>query len=683
MKKYIFIYAVIWIITLDSYSQAVFYDALRIKNNCTSVTEASFLFKGDPQAVSELSAILRNYLPGQFKDSTLTEAQVLDFFSDNPFWGNQITDLENGAARAEDAKIISSAVSSLGSLDVTSFTDKLAKFIVARTKQELSTSFFERFKADLDSIKQIRLLFPSTYNALKAIDKEIYNYPAYLDLLRESFQKDLTFILPDLEKLVRDKSMDIVFTNYPQIRIILSDALYIVNEFSEGKHPGEIIHNYITGKANKDSLSKIEANIYPALQALDLFSQSLRSKQSGQYWISPDSIKLLFVDNTIIHLYLGLIYQQATLTEPEIKFGETEFVTILKNFQTNTEPFQDYLTTLISRGRNANYYFSVIKEKQLDENDKPNYQDYYSLYDATLNVLESLVQIPIPHADKFDITKLDDYFSAAKSVGNIYVDVYEKQYNSAVVELSNIYSNLLLEKIKGDIAAIEDQLKQAGDNAIKSKLKIKKAGLEKIQKAGSLLLKYGTFAATISSAENNSDMQTAIEAIALPVGSARIKRESDFNVSINAYCGLFGGMEKIKGVDDGYKVNTFGAIAPLGISISTGKSKFLFMPCKRDGHFSHTVFLSLIDIGALSAFRFTDDSTTSAPNIQLKDIISPGIFYSLGIPKSPLSVNIGFQLGPLLRKVTAVTNTYSDKYTRFSISLCADIPLLNLYNSNK
>ena len=98
---------------------------------------------------------------------------------------------------------------------------------------------------------------------------------------------------------------------------------------------------------------------------------------------------------------------------------------------------------------------------------------------------------------------------------------------------------------------------------------------------------------------------------------------------------------------------------------------------------SLTAFISLIDLGAVTSFRFTNDSAEKVPTIQLKDIVSPGIFLSYGFGKVPMSFNVGYQYGPLLRKVNLDENTYEKNYTRFSISLCVDIPFLNFYTKSK
>jgi hypothetical protein len=64
--------------------------------------------------------------------------------------------------------------------------------------------------------------------------------------------------------------------------------------------------------------------------------------------------------------------------------------------------------------------------------------------------------------------------------------------------------------------------------------------------------------------------------------------------------------------------------------------------------------------------------------------VSPGLFWSVGIPKTPISVNLGAQFGPNLRKVNDTTNDFSEKaYVRYSMSICVDIPLLNLYSKTK
>jgi hypothetical protein len=197
------------------------------------------------------------------------------------------------------------------------------------------------------------------------------------------------------------------------------------------------------------------------------------------------------------------------------------------------------------------------------------------------------------------------------------------------------------------------------------------------------IFKYGSFMATIVQAKTSDDVANAIEAAALPSGSSRVKRETSFNVALNAYVGVYGGYEQIQGYDtSGFTLNTYGVTAPVGISISRGHSVF-FIGTGKSG-WSTSVFISVIDIGAVASFRFKDDSTSQVPTIHLQDIISPGLFLSIGIPKCPVSVNFGVQMGPNLRKVSSTANDYSNHvYFRYSMSLVVDIPIFNFYSKSK
>lgn len=651
-------------------SQNVFYDAITLANKSNLSADGSF------KSNEVVYTILSNYTTKLNPTNSDMDVEFDGSPGKNPF-----LIISSGPHDLTVFNTLQKTASNIGSLDVTNLADGLAKFIVKRTKQELSTAFFEQFKQDLDSTPEIQILFPATYNALKAIDQEIYNYSAYLNLLQESFKQDLVLILPDINKLINDSCMNLVFVHNQEIKIILSDALYLTTEFGQGKPPGEIIHNYLNSQAKSESLNKIDPSLYPSLQTLDLFSQSLRSKQSNKYWISSDSLNLLF-DNPAFKIYLGLIYQKAKLSNHKIIFNGKEFTDYLKDSVTKTSPYKNFLTDLISKSGSVEYYFKALKEKQLAGKDKPTYQDYYSLYDASLNLLEYITITPaiinLPILNATDGTKLYNYFTSARSLGNIYVDIYEKQYSSAIVELSNLYSNLVSYQVQKEIAGtkiqiqdIKVRIRNANDSVRKSlenninQLNLKNRQLESLKNTSSFILKYGTLAATIAKAESSDDVQASIEAIALPSGSSAIKRESKSNVSINAYCGISGG----KNIAGEWST---GLTAPVGIAVSWGICR----------HSSFSLFLSVFDLGAPVAFRFSN-SSDSVPAIKLADIISPGLFVSWGIPKCPVSINAGLQMTPALTSVSTKENTFGTKSLRVTVGACVDLPILNLYNKSK
>ncbi len=195
-------------------------------------------------------------------------------------------------------------------------------------------------------------------------------------------------------------------------------------------------------------------------------------------------------------------------------------------------------------------------------------------------------------------------------------------------------------------------------------------------------LKYGTFMANIVEADSPEAAKKAIEAIALPPGSYTIKRESRFSAALNGYLGAFAGTEYIDGLQN-KPLNNLGITMPVGISFSWGN-----LGPKRKNPWSIGLFVPLIDLGAVASYRIKNDTTSTGlqeaetvPTIQLKHLISPGLFLEAGIPRTPLSFGLGIQLGPRLRTVNSQNNDVSNTYVRFGATLKVDIPLLHFYAS--
>lgn len=171
-------------------------------------------------------------------------------------------------------------------------------------------------------------------------------------------------------------------------------------------------------------------------------------------------------------------------------------------------------------------------------------------------------------------------------------------------------------------------------------------------------------------AKDSKDVEKAIESFALPSGSYSIKRSSAFNVSLNSYPGILAAYDFTQ--IEGRSTSAFapGFTAPLGLSVAFGNVKLL-------GNTSLGLFIPLIDIGAVTRLHLDGDSTTETlPELNFKNIFSPGLYLTVGIAKSPFSVNFGGQYGPELKKIGSDTNYQS---FRFGIELTIDIPLFNLY----
>jgi len=654
-----------------------------------------------------------------FSEETERNQFIISFINSNI--------VRNVSASSQSDKVspfqfTSQALPSIGGLDVTTIADGMAKFIVKRTKQELSIAFFDKFKAELDKQKDLQTIFPQTYRSLSAIGEEIYMYDTYLQTLRESFKKDLASLSANVPGIIENHPD--YFDKVPELKASLQTGFYVAQGIQNEQHIGEVIENYPVEYLESDSLAKA------TFQTLQLISTSLRSYNDTTYWASPVQIKQLLNDKQLLNIYLGLLEQKAKKEKIKFKIKQGDLLTlaeVIDDAYENISPIKAFVRDFALKTEQLEARIKAVKSIK---NDSIRLENYYSVISASIDLMKQAVTVEnLPALKDKNLNlkqKTSKYFDLAQTASELVIDINRKNYASAIINVAHVYGLMIsnqklsvdeernYKKIISDIEKdaskklISDYMK-TGYISAEITIKLTKVQQEEIQTALDKLrydsiykdsqqqqdainglVKYGTFIAAISQAKNSTEIEAAIEAVALPVGSARIKRESEWNVSLNAYCGFYWGSEKIRGVDYGYKEvnfthwNTYGVTAPIGISVSRGHS-FLFIPTEKYC-WSSSIFVSLIDIGALASYRFNsaNDSVSSAPKITLENIISPGIFYSLGFPKVPISINIGYQIGPMLRKVETTSNTIqNEKYSRFSVSVCVDIPLLNLYNKSR
>jgi hypothetical protein len=752
-----------------SYGQSPYYHSIQLKSK-TQVLNNVLYVKEDEASFSILASYVG--IPNPSKQDIIKE------FQDNPFFK-----LAGGAMAATDLFTKqSSSMPFFSDLNVTTLADGIAKFLVERVKQELSITFFDRFKKDLEQSKDLQILFPNTYNVLMNIDTDIYNFTAYIEMLREAFISDFQVMIPDLRKLINDPRYEEYFKQNPKLKSIFDIGLLIADDIHNGIHPGEIVKHLAE---DSSSLIKIDANLNASVQVLNLFIQSFRSKDPNRYLVSSDSINILLRDTVSFKIYLGLIYQKGLFIKfkdknnNSINFNEQMYKLyhFSESIKDNWVEIKNILEEIVYKTEYAHNAFIKIKEKNKnpDPDNRANYKDYYVFYDASLNLIEYVSDIPKLLKDPPPITYLnkEKYFYAARKLGVAYLDINNKRYASVILNLAEIYDSIIIKKedsllikpclkiakiycgimnyndiqeISINITTIINALKQLeidktdkiyillnsldigkrlslltnlnnqeiqnskdllstlkkirtqslGVDSILKVLELSKSFINDIQnqliviskdntknkrKALMSLIKYGNFAANIAKAETSDDVKNAIESVALPAGSSRIKRESNWNFSLNAYVGPFAGNEYIKGSQNSNWFNSYGIAAPVGIAFSKGN---IFTSNQKYGGKSLTAFVSLIDVGALVSYRFRDDSAAIVPDIKLKDIISPGLFISYGLGKTPLSLSVGYQIGPLLRNVASSRNVFADnKYSRWSVSLTVDIPIFNLYTKPK
>ncbi|MDB4918489.1 hypothetical protein [Mucilaginibacter sp.] len=661
----------------------------------------------------QLLAIIGYYYPGQ---TIQTPANAVSAVVNNPFLKPLITQaFANKAIKpdenvAQSASAVSSALSlsSIGGLDVTNLADGLAKFLVKRAKEELSAAFFVKLKKAINDQPDLKTLFPKTTDLLNSIDDQVYNYQQYLQNLREAFKNDIEALDNNLPGIIRNHAT--YFAAQHTLAAGITGGCYVVSGLRKQVHPGDILANYPLS-----SLDKEPEAWEGSIQTLQLLSSALRDTSSAdaKYWVNIKYMRQLVADKKNVQLFLGLIYEQAKTNYNSISYGGGKsLVSLLNDFGTNhltdAAKFDVYKAYLLQFAEKTDALNKMIQDYQKPANDSLAVEQYKKYFDGAKDLLVYALKVtdlpdvatllPATTALKTDLPR---YLTLLGSVSDLAVDINRKNYSSAINQLLVIYNAIYTKPLTADLAVARTALGtqtvvKAADITLQNRGTFT---VEQVSYAEAVrdmneakshqanLVRYGAFMAAIATAKTSDQVEQALESFVLPAGSSSIKRESPFNVSLNAYTGLFLGYEQIQDVPSSFHVNSWGLTAPVGVAISLGEHQF-FPPFK-NGHSSTSLFISLIDVGAVAAYRFKDNQTAQVPKIELKNIFSPGVFLSLGIPKTPLSLNFGVQSGPNLREINnentvqPADDASNKLYWRFSASLVVDIPLLNFYTKSK
>ena len=565
---------------------------------------------------------------------------------------------------------------------VTYFADGLAKFIAARTKQELTNAFFRKFKADLDKLPVLDTLFPSTGFLLRRIDTEVYFFDRYIDQLRNHFIKDLERLPIGLRELVlADRSR-----LRSGERLWMADLLQVSQLFLDGFNLQESLAylasdqtqmfsrlDEIKGDANEyrkvANLSAVFRTTQLLLEAVQVNPATRSSREEAPAevtWVAPDKLYRAMNDPVTRDLILGLLFQKGG----KINFSDTQqqsvgFRVVLNSVKAEVpklEQFKNALNSLVADLQQTTAAIKEIKEisalKSTDKSSKV--AAYYQLFDGTFGAFKAGVKIKnlIAGSQTSEENKL---FFVVRQLFELNMHLRSKAYSSAVINVGNVVDTLswhLLKKKGKNLKAGETIPEQASFS--------------------SYFWRYGSFMAAVAEAQNSDEVAYAIERIALPPGSAAMKKNSTFALMINAYGGISGGVEYL-GQGIGKKREAKGLLAPwapLGFDLSFGNNK---------GNGSIGLFLPILDVGALAAFRLGDSQSADVPQLTWNNIIAPGAYLVFGFSKAaPLSLSVGGQLGPNLRKVNTQGITLDDQRGyRIGATLAIDIPVVRLSGGHK
>lgn len=549
-----------------------------------------------------------------------------------------------------------------------------ADFIADRFKKELAITFFDNFRERVIADSLFRLLLPQTSNLL--IYQDISFFLNIGETERSAFRNDLEHMLVNFERFVNTSPRYANLSEDIHFRAFML-ALKTVDYSVKGYGISELLSIYhLQEQQYEDPLGVGVRLLYVFLGSLSngnfqdlpmVFRNvnRLSSTRQRAYFAAmalQDDLRLieiLEIDDESMEDYWGEVDQ------------------LLEEFLLLAENLRDQHQTLVSKSR----------EGQLDNQAMLDYAVY--AFDI-IDLAARFAYLKAP--EKYQKSELfQTALPVARKTIRVSQAIDEGDIGLVLLNASSIVADLL------DLGTPVSERQTAG------------------YVVREILLKYGNFMVNVLNARNSKAVDQAIEAVALPPGAARIKRQTLQSISLNAFPGGYGGVEWLS--NNGKTTSAAGNLgftAPIGLSFNWGLSRkleeapvpygtsgggFLLSDAKdheivvgyeqtylKDstwrrltGH-SISIFISVIDLGAAVSYRLSNDPTEGLPDdITLRQIISPGAFMVYGIKNTPISIMGGVQYTPELREISRRSITFSSNTLRVFISLNVDIPFINLY----
>jgi len=603
----------------------------------------------DPQKIKEMAAVLRKYVKNT--ENFVAEIKENDFMVD--FMDSFESAWNNIKAQAAETPVGTEvSPKGVGLLAPEKLIPALALLIIEHAREELAISFFDNWKKKLsegDSSK-IGYLFPNTRKYLLGADP--LNYKLFLTQLRNIFQEDLKSMDDNIIQYLRNKKTSLGFSATQQemdaynLAIILLDFMKYLREKN---HPSLFLNKL-------GSLQEIKEQNNPSIKnpllLLSFFSNSMANHEKSGGWIKGRE----FVDACkkspiFIGLFIGLVVQKdrmedSILENISIQLRESSesisLESVILKYHKDLETIQ-----------NLAQDFLVVSDRIADLIDmKPSSPEAFLSYaQETIKLFDFICSLAINNYGSQlsvdDCNRIETFQQQTlKRIDtglNITRKLYEKNYSVAFANALELLLQLFPESSK----ASNKWIGQINDG----------------------IHKYGTFMVAIINAEDSKKVKEILDGVVLPVGSYRLKRTRPFSISLNSYLGLYGFKEKSYDINESSTEKSHlksSLSAPIGIAFNKGS----------DGY-SFSIFISMIDIGAVAEFR-TTDTEKGLSEIEWKNVLAPGLFLVFGFKNSPLSLGFGWQLSPELRKINADgTPEFKKSSWRVGLMLVVDIPLIH------
>lgn len=566
------------------------------------------------------------------KNERSTNLRLKDFYqwdTSNEF----LKSVDTSGVRIKYTKSVAASSISNG-LDVTKYADALVRHIIAQFKKEMAFCFFDGFKDELkkEEYRDLRVLFANTYGVLDLISDKIYDLEPYMATLRSAMEKDLKVADRSVFKLIQDSTSQLSteLDKQKNARFLSNVGYQFYNAVRDSIHIGRALRDIETIGFVKNT----DQNVVASFETIRLLSNALQDNiedANKPFWLDKDKIDTLLSDTVLLKYFVGLVVSQSK----GIQFNDKTKLYDILNSKANLNKIKAFITDIRNLSNHINEIHKNSKNVKSDV-DKEN--EVFQYFEAANGLLSLVQKVNTLHSNVISKEMLDTIQSVINAAGEIYKGVYSKQYTLAVLNIGKFLNTV-----------------NNGEN-------------ENFQAVIKFVVEKGIFIAQMAEAKTAEDVKNILQQFAAPTGSWRDKRTAGFNASIDSY---LGGSAYFAD-----KAVRYGTSTPVGLSVSRSLGK----------KWAATIMASVVDLGPLTAYRFSKD-TSDIAKIYLKEILAPGIHFSLLIPVcdcAPLALNIGYQQYPLLTKAGDVANEVNIyKQYGWVAGINYNVPLYTIFNSKK
>lgn len=573
--------------------------------------------------------------------------------------------------------------------------DGTAQFLVNRTKKELNIAYVDKFRNAFKEYPQMQVLFPSVSNVI------LYNDPLSFSVwssqLQQATQLDIQNVANNYYLMIKSDSL---YRSMSKTEKELFEVFFMSMSVAQMNQklmvPHEILANlsYQFAYSENDTLlvnkglsliKALENSVYIDKgkymdNRLIHNAFSIKSKKDRYFinllLIQNKELLMSIVGDDFYELLVPIDQENVTYSKLEVLKEFQHTIIDIKQSIENSNILISKLNNPIEGLNKREVMFSLLDESLI-------------LYDAAFRMAYIGKTEGALYASS---SKYMDYHSMLSNSIQLAKNISDRNYPGILVSFNNIVSVSFDKLIELQAAKID-----AGNTDLNGKSRCdKKVGMQKLVPDYEILNRYkdmlsiivywGGVMSEVASLDSAHNVNMLLERYAEPVGSYRIKRNSKFSVSLNAYPGLYMGTEY--GIEEKKFRFGYGVTAPIGLSLnwsSRKKATSKHFDYYKDGKlkkytgYVHGIFLPLIDIGAPFVYRWSADDGDGFPDeLKWEQVFAPGIYYTFGFKNSGLTLKAGAQWAPSLAKVTATEIGLNNDAVRMGITATYDIPLFTL-----